>query len=364
MSQENKTMKNMRAAILFILLISLAGCASIGARKIEPDRAAFTNAIGDSWKSQMLLNIVKLRYGDAPIFLDVASVISSYAMEEQVNFGFNWSQAAVANFQNVGGYGRYTDRPTITYNPLMGEKFARALMTPIPPPALLSMIQAGYRADVVMRVAFNSINGVRNRYGGGGRLHKADPEFYPLLEKMREIQNSGSMGMRVSHGDRTSNSGTVLIMKGKGAETAVEERSAVRQILGLNPAVDEFSVAYGSIAKDDHEIAILSRSVLEILIDLASYIDVPAVHVEEKRVTATFSDVNSAGQPVPPLIKIHSSLNKPDDALVAVPYRGYWYWIDDRDMPSKAMFSFLMFIFTLTETGGKDSTPIVTIPAG
>jgi hypothetical protein len=57
-------------------------------------------------------------------------------------------------------------------------------------------------------------------------------------------------------------------------------------------------------------------------------------------------------------------VSKPDDALVAVPYRGYWFWIDDRDMPSKAMFSFLMFIFTLTETGGKDSTPIVTIPAG
>ena len=79
-------MKNLRLAVLLILLISLAGCASIGAHKIEPDRAAFTNAISDSWKSQMLLNVVKIRYGDSPVFLDVASVISSYAMEEQVNF--------------------------------------------------------------------------------------------------------------------------------------------------------------------------------------------------------------------------------------------------------------------------------------
>jgi hypothetical protein len=360
-------MKIIRTTILTILLASLAGCASIGAHKIEPDRAAFTNAIGDSWKSQMLLNIVKLRYGDAPIFLDVSSVISSYAMEEQVNFGFSWSSAVLATSQNLGGYGRYTDRPTITYNPLMGEKFARALMTPIPPPALLSMIQAGYRADMVLRVAFNSVNGVRNRYGGGGRLRKADPEFYQLAEQMREIQNSGTMGMRVNRGtDRTSNSGTVMILKGKGIQVADKERSSVRQILGLNPAADEFAVAYGSVAKDDHEIAILSRSILEILVDLASYIDVPAVHVEEKRVTASFIDESSAGQPLPPLIRIHSSssVTKPEDAMVAVPYRGYWFWIDDRDVPSKAMFSFLMFIFTLTETGGKDSTPIVTIPAG
>jgi hypothetical protein len=49
---------------------------------------------------------------------------------------------------------------------------------------------------------------------------------------------------------------------------------------------------------------------------------------------------------------------------VAVPYRDYWFWIDDRDVPSKAMFSFLMFVFTLTETGGKNATPVITIPAG
>jgi hypothetical protein len=358
-------MKTTRAAILFILLVLLAGCASIGAHKIEPDRASFTNAIGESWKSQMLLNIVKIRYGDTPIFLDVASVISSYAMEEQVNFGFNWSQAIQTNFQNVGGYGRYTDRPTVTYSPLMGEKFARSLMTPIPPPAILSLIQAGYRADMVLRVAVNSVNGVRNRYGGGGRLRKADPEFFELTEKLREVQNSGAMGMRVNRGATPgANSGTVMILKGKITQEVVEGRNAVRQILGLNQTADEFSVAYGSVAKDDHEIAILSRSVLEILIDLASYIDVPAVHVEEKRVIASFSDENSAGQPVPPLLRIHSSASKPGDALVSVPYRGYWYWIDDRDMASKSMFTFLMYIFTLTETGGKDSTPIITIPAG
>jgi hypothetical protein len=247
----------------------------------------------------------------------------------------------------------------------MGEKFARSLMTPIPPPALLSMIQAGYRADVVLRVAVNAVNGVRNRFGGGGRLRKADPDFFPLTEKLREIQNSGAMGMRVNRGAAPSaNSGTVLIMKGKVTQEVADERSALRQILGLDQTADEFTVAYGSVAKDDHEIAILSRSTLEILVDLASYVEVPAVHVEEKRVVASFTDENSAGQPVPPLIKIHSSSSKPDDALVAVPYQGYWFWIDNRDIPSKALFTFLMYIFTLTETGGKDSTPIVTIPAG
>ena len=350
-----------------VLFVSLSGCTSMGSRRIEPDRAAFTNAIGDSWKSQMLLNIVKIRYNDAPVFLDVASVITSYSMEEQVNFGFNWSQAAAANFQNIGGYGRYTDRPTVTYNPLMGEKFARSLMTPIPPPAVLSMMQAGYRADMVLRVAVNAINGHRNRFGGGGRLRKADPEFYQLTEKLRNIQNSGAMGMRVTRAPGPgSTGGTVMVLKGKTTQEVAQDRIAVGQILGLDPTAEEFSVAYGSVAKNDHEIAILSRSVLEILVDLASYVEVPPAHIEEKRVIASFEDLSGDGRPLPPLLKIHSSssIEKPADALVAVPYRGYWFWIDDRDVASKSIFSFLMFIFTLTETGGKDNTPIVTIPAG
>ena len=32
---------------------------------------------------------------------------------------------------------------------------------------------------------------------------------------------------------------------------------------------------------------------------------------------------------------------------------GHWFSIDDRDMGSKRLFSFLMFVFTLVETGSR-----------
>jgi hypothetical protein len=48
--------------------------------------------------------------------------------------------------------------------------------------------------------------------------------------------------------------------------------------------------------------------------------------------------------------------------MPSVPYRGYWFWIDDRDMQPKRLFSFLFFIFTLVETGGKEGAPVLTIP--
>jgi hypothetical protein len=57
-------------------------------------------------------------------------------------------------------------------------------------------------------------------------------------------------------------------------------------------------------------------------------------------------------------------LRRPDDAFAAVPFRNHWFWIDDKDVSSKNIFSFLMFIFTLTETGSKEGVLIVTIPVG
>jgi len=39
-----------------------------------------------------------------------------------------------------------------------------------------------------------------------------------------------------------------------------------------------------------------------------------------------------------------------------------WFWIDDRDLNSKRMFAFVMLLFSLTETGGDQRAPIVTVP--
>ncbi len=351
--------------LIFILLLALSGCAAIGPGTVARDRFDYTAAISDSWKQQMLYNMVKLRYGDAPVFLDVASVINQYSVESAIDMRFSWAYPVVAggtNAQGVGGAARYTDRPTITYAPVTGEKFARSLMAPIPPTAVLSLIQAGYPVDQVLRISVHSINGIRNRFGGSARPRSTDPDFYPLLERLRRIQDSGAIGLRVEK--KTDREGTLLTFRGKTSKETDEDTRWVRKTLGLNPDGQDFTVVYGSIAKDDREIAIQSRSVLEILVDLASCIEVPPEHVEQRIVNPTMAEQAVNGTVPAPLLRILSSRSRPGNAFIAVPYQDCWFYIDNRDYPSKRLFSFIMFIFALTETGGKEGAPIVTIPAG
>lgn len=356
-------MWNARIFLSALLFLGLSGCSGLGPGSVSRDRFDYTSAISDSWKGEMLLNLVKLRYGDAPVFLDVASIISQYQLQGAVSLSGSWFNApSIYPAQVLSGVGTYTDRPTITYSPLVGERFARSMMTPIPPTAIISLIQAGYPADLVLRLSVHSINGLQNHYGGQVRAKTADPDFYRLIELIRQQQMSNAIGLRLAKIDERQAS--LLIIRGEMNEKIRAASQEIRKLLGLNPAATELRVVYGSVAKDDREIAILSRSILDVLNDLASYIDVPAKHVAEKRVNPSLPAENHAGKSLPPLLRIHSSPDKPSDAFIAVPYRDQWFWLDDRDMFSKRMFSFLMFMFTLVETGDKAPPPVITVPTG
>ena len=47
----------------------VAGCTHLGPTSIPVDRFDYSASIADSWKQQTLLNIVKLRYMDLPVFV-------------------------------------------------------------------------------------------------------------------------------------------------------------------------------------------------------------------------------------------------------------------------------------------------------
>ena len=340
----------------------LASCASVGPPTIARDRFDYVASISDSWKRQMLLNLLKVRYTDAPVFMDISSVINSYSLEGDIALGGQVAPVGRAGdtFASLGVTGKYADKPTISYQPLAGDKFARNLMAPIPVTGVLLLVQSGYPADMVFRICVNTINGLENSYGGPGNPRTGSPKFRELMTALREVQAAGGAGMRLKPIKGTQT--TVLFFHPTTDNAIVAPNRKIRELLGLDPSAEEFHVVYGSYPENDKEIAILTRSILQVLIDIASMIDVPAADLSEGRV---YSPRRTPEQErmFPPLLNVRHGATAPEDAYVSIRYRNQWFWIDDRDPQSKAMFNSLLLMFSLTETAQTQAAPLVTIPA-
>ncbi len=355
-----------RHMVTAVAILLITGCTHIGPKTVPRDRFDYNTAIADSWKEQTLLNIVKIRYADMPLFVEVASIVSGYTLESSVNLGGTVSSqdAVQGDFFSLGTAGKYTDRPTITYAPITGQQFNKSFMTPIPPGAILFLMQSGWPVDMVFPVTVDSINGLRSRVTAGTNQRSGDPVFYRVIALLRKIQKSGAVGMRIVKG-KDEKETTVMFFHQKNITPEIEATlQEVNRLLGLKPGAKEIQVTYGLIPASDREIAMLTRSMLQIMVELATQIDVPPQHVTEGQTIPSWVQIGSAEEKIGQLIKIHSSPKQPENAFTAVKYEDHWFWIDKRDFKSKRTFAFLMILFSLTETGGKEGLPLVTIPAG
>ncbi len=361
--------QRLRLALWLPMLALLSACATIGAGSVNRDRLDYAEALTSSWKEQMLLNIVKLRYADTPVFLEVSSVISSYQLQSQLSLLGTLSYNLTANLPDalgrgatLGATGTYTDRPTITYTPLQGDKFTRQLLRPIVPAAVFQLVQAGYPVDLIFQLAVRAINGVYNRSTRGMMTRDADPEFYQVLDALRRLQLSEVIGFKLEK--RGPEEASLITFRSNKVTPAVEQDSRfVRTVLGLKPDARELNLTFGAVPRNDQELALLTRSMLEILLELGARVEVPATDVQDGSTFSVPPLRPDSGPRDLPLVNIHSGAEPPANVFVAVRYNRHWFWIDNRDFRSKAIFSFLLLLTSLAETGVAPQAPVITVPA-
>jgi hypothetical protein len=360
--------KKIKRCILITILafLFLYGCTHLGPRTVPRDRFDYNTAISDSWKEQTLLNIVKIRYADMPLFVEVASVVSGYTLEGSVDLSGTLSSddAVQGDFLSMGTGGKYTDRPTITYTPITGQQFNLSFMLPIPPSAVLFLMQTGWPVDLIMPLTVEAINGLRAQVSAGANQRAGDPRFYRVIDLLRKIQKSGAVGMQIIRETEFKETTLMFFNRENISPESEAATKEIDQLLGLRPGAREITVSYGLLPKSDTEIAMLTRSMLHIMIELASKVDVPTQHVTEGRTVPSLVQEGQTVAGFKRLIKINHGPNRPDNAFTAVRYRDYWYWIDDRDFHSKRTFTFVMILMSLSEKGGTEDLPVVTIPAG
>ena len=342
--------------ILALCLLATTSCVSMGPKTIPTDQFNYNAAIASSSNEQLLLNVVRLRYSEAPVFLKVSSVINQYARTASVGASAGANTALTGeNTAGVSGSAAWWDRPTITYAPLSGKEFATNLLTPLPAESLFQLLQTGWPPDLVFRIAVISINGIENEVARPGRRRDADPRFLELLELWNRLRAQQALGMRIEKGEEKK---VVLFFPEKALdEQTRSDRAKFRELLGLDPRASEFRLVSGLIPAKPDEVAVLTGSIWDVMVSLAWRFDVPPEHVEQGRTGETFR----AARPGPPLIQVKYDRERPAEASVAVFSRGYWFYIDDRDRDSKGAFSFLQLLLSLAETGTVGAGPLVTI---
>ncbi len=361
-------MIQVRIFLLCFIALSVSACSSLGPGRIALDRFNYNDAIAHSSNEQMLLNIVRLRYEDVPVFLAVSSVLTQYVYAS--NAGVNGTAAlndpVTTIGSSVGGSAgiHYIERPTITYSPLSGDDFAKQLLTPIPPDLIFSLIQSGWPAKQLLTMSLQRINNVVNT-GYSSVAMQTDPEqqqFMRVIQLIIELADRGVI--EVQHQDQNDNYAPILVFESTDDIDTLRLINEFKQILGLDPERERFLVTTRVVQRKPEEITIRHRSMLTLMGFLSRGVAIPPAHAEISALPSQLTSFGGNQQTIPPPLQIHASVERPSDAFVSVRYQGHWFSIDHSDLASKQAFGLLTYLFQLKSPKAPSAAPLITVPTG
>ncbi|MFC3694445.1 hypothetical protein [Chenggangzhangella methanolivorans] len=342
--------------------LSLSGCSSFAPERLYQDQIGYSESLGDSQKAQTLLNVVRLRYGDFPVFLKTTQVISGYSLQQTVGA----SLVPSAGWNSVVGTPGVTvgQTPTFTYQPVTGEALAQSFVRPLSPSELLPLTVSGIPVDVLFRLSVQSVNGLTNvrLLESGGRGGSSG--FAKLLVNLRRLQKADLIGVRLDQkggGDPKAKAAGRLMLTiaagGDPASRAVADET--RAMLGFRPGSTEAEVVYGRAPSAGGKVSVLTRSMLGVLSFVASEVEVSEADVSRGSTmgTASYADILRR-----PAVVVRSGEKAPKDAFSRIDYRGRAYWIENDDFDSKLAFSVIQMLMSLAETP-QGGGPVVTVPA-
>lgn len=356
-----------RPLVLIGLLATLnTGCVMLGAEGLPITRADYNQAVQRSTDEQMLLNLVRLRFRDAPMFLDITSVSSQMSYSA----GLSGSSSFSSGNKPSGGLGAslgYNEKPTISFAPLHGEKFTQQLLTQIPLDRIALLYHSGWSVERILRLCVQRINDLRNAPRASGPTPDTAPVFETFREAvaiLRTLQLADQIDLRFDRKGQATL--PVLYRKGSG-EAALWNRFLT--LTGSRPdAEGRIFLTQDSRMPRRGFLYVETRSFMGALHLLSHAVAVAPADEEQGRVTVTRNadgsrfDWNLVNGN---LMRIHSAARPPaDSAATSVRYRGRWYFIDDADLDTKSTFTLLHQLFSLQADKSNIPPPALTLSLG
>lgn len=393
---------------------ALSGC--VGPNAVRYTRIRYNEVVRDTNDEQLLINIVRLRYADSPVFIDLPNITSQFEMSGAAGYLGGYGNQFKGGTTSLGnGSMTLRDTPTLSYHPREGREIAKALLTPITG-ELFSVVNAGADIEQLLLLTTNDINDVPNAPRSTTLTPKVADDNTLFLHGIRLLASLRARdGTELAFGTNEETDGAsdpipesaiggrdllnaardgyVYRTKGQGRMTLLKrekdlvlkirprfvhspEMAEVARIFRLVPGQKMYKIKSELTeeanernynAEESDTIYMNLRSVLQIMTFLSKGVCVPEEHVIAGVAPVTpgpDGEVFDWTQVTAGHFTVHSQKHRPRNAEVAVYYRGYWYYIASDDVKSRAALSILEVFFALQESDGKSAGPLLTLPVG
>ena len=359
----------MKASLLLALAVTaMAGCTTnYGARAVAPSGYQYNYAIAQSQDEQLLLNIVRLRYRDTIVFMDIGSVttqrqyVAGVSAENMLPFkGLKEGSTLL-----IPG-ATYSETPTVSYAPLKGSEFARNLLSPISAETIVLLANSGWSIERLLACCVQRLGGLANGPRASGPTPSELPDnsdFREAASILRKIQREERVYVEYHVIDGEKGAETYLVIDAQeGAEC-----SRLETLLSATDCLMQFRLVERKDEFGARELLAKTRTVLGALYTLSHAVAVPPEHTSAGLVT--ISEMQSArtanwDEFLAHQFSVKSGRENPDGAFVKVQYRDHWFWIDDADLESKTTFSLVSFLLSLQSAESDGASPLLTLSAG
>ena len=398
-----------KTILISILLFSalVTGC-SVGPGALQREHPRYSEALRVTQDENRLMNLVRLRYMETPIFLQVTSINTTYNLGVNANAAVtDSSQAGTTAGAGVGG--SYGEMPTFTYSLPSSQEFFGRMIAPLSAEQLGPLAMSGAGGFFLLGLKrINRLENIGSYTGWNAEEPDSYAEFLEALKLMKALERARlidftynistiktsspfdelgehslipeaeQIGMRFfknEDGQWVTRVGVKVPYLRFAASSANDPRVLrLRELLNLDPQKYSFPIVDVDFAPTERiriatnqpaaaldpdaefgEIVISNRSMLEILGIASRSVQVPD---EDLQAGLAKPEENVLGD----FLTIRSSESEPANAAIAVQHNGTWFYVAANDLNSKATFVRLNALFEVTAGRVAGTDPILTIP--
>jgi len=345
--------------IATIALLATTACGHTGPAAIQNGRLSYNEAILATDNQQMLLAVIKERYAERAELVAVASITANIRVSvgAAIEVGVGDSDTYDGNLTPFSAGATYDENPTISYVPVSGAQYIRKLLAPIPLEGLALLTGSARNPAPICRMFISKVNTIKN---SDHSFTAPDPRFDRFVELVSQLVHQRDLHFAIDpeHGDQ------LVIVIDRSTDTSAVAAAELLELLDLSSLDSGNStltipIVMAPDARARGGIGIMTRSVYDLVDILASAVTIPP---------ADLADGVATNHPAPSYLgeqlKVNWSEDRPDRAYVAVPFRGGWFSIDERDTPTKEFFRILtgLWYTAISDSKDKSGTPVLTVP--